>query len=661
VSRVLLQLAGALFLAASLAGCGSENSPPSPLTWTENGPTAVGDGCNPLAPEWDCLLPYPCDFFLKPTGDDGRGVVEVPNKALPVDVDGTVVDFGPLFAMSGFPVAQQIAVMIPGGVDPAQFIPYTGDIDKTATANGPTVLLEAATGAAVPHFAEIDPRPEKVDHRALVIRPLVRLEAGRRYVVALRGVKLGDGSLVQAPLGYAAIRDGGSAPGVDDRLRRYYDAWVWPALKKAQLPRDEAQLAWDFTTAFDASVRGDLEAMYSQVIPAVVAAPSKPKIAITSVSTGPKDAGPWRIDGTIEVPLFIDKIEQGGVIQRDAAGRPKLTGVSHPVPFAAYVPKTAFGTIAPPRVIIAGHGFFSSRKEVQGGTYAPMFEKLGAIGIGVDWWGLAQADRGSVAADLAVNMGGAGRLVDRVQQAMINASVLSVLAQKGRLSELLASEANGPAIKAPKKPELYYYGASLGHILGATFVGLNRYISRGVFAVGGANFGMIMPRSQPFGPLLHIVDIRMNHRLDSLKALMLLQGPLARIEPLFWARRTIAGTKETNTVTRPMLIQVGIGDASVPSLSAQLHARALGMGMDLPTKRKVWNLPAFDKSKHTSMYVEVDFQVPEPAVEAIPPTDDNEVHEGMRKVDAMITQMDAFLRPDGQLVHTCVGICEKGD
>jgi len=36
----------------------------------------------------------------------------------------------------------------------------------------------------------------------------------------------------------------------------------------------------------------------------------------------------------------------------------------------------------------------------------------------------------------------------------------------------------------------------------------------------------------------------------------------------------------------------------------------------------------------------------------------NLVHDSVRKLDAAIAQIDAFLRPDGKVVHTCSGVCD---
>ena len=72
VSRAALALA-----LVALAACSDP-----PTEWTSRGPVADGLACNPLAPEWDCLMPYPCDFYRKSdTSLPGGHRLELPERA----------------------------------------------------------------------------------------------------------------------------------------------------------------------------------------------------------------------------------------------------------------------------------------------------------------------------------------------------------------------------------------------------------------------------------------------------------------------------------------------------------------------------------------------------------------------------------------------------
>ena len=61
-----------------------------------------------------------------------------------------------------------------------------------------------------------------------------------------------------------------------------------------------------------------------------------------------------------------------------------------------------------------------------------------------------------------------------------------------------------------------------------------------------------------------------------------------------------------------------------------------------------------------SAVVEFDFGLPEPlpGTYAEPPAETNEVHEGLRRLDAAQEQIDQFLRPDGIIENFCDGACD---
>jgi hypothetical protein len=106
-------------------------------------------------------------------------------------------------------------------------------------------------------------------------------------------------------------------------------------------------------------------------------------------------------------------------------------------------------------------------------------------------------------------------------------------------------------------------------------------------------------------------------------------------------------------------MQIGIGDAAVPNLASHLHARALGLSYLQPAPRVIAGLAMADAPFDGSAIVEFDFGVdPLPGIEAIPPTSDNEVHEGVRRLEVAKEQLDRFLQPGGSIEHTCDGVCD---
>src|SRR5690606_7284575 len=136
-------------------------------------PLVVPAGCNPLAFEHDCLLPYPSDFYLAGSGAERR--VTVPASALPVDANGATIDFLAHHPADGFSVGNQILVLFPQGVDDTDLVGAGSDLNDSLAPSSPTILLEADTGRRVLHLAEVDPRAKDPARQTLVIRPLERL------------------------------------------------------------------------------------------------------------------------------------------------------------------------------------------------------------------------------------------------------------------------------------------------------------------------------------------------------------------------------------------------------------------------------------------------------------------------------------------------------
>ena len=106
------------------------------------------------------------------------------------------------------------------------------------------------------------------------------------------------------------------------------------------------------------------------------------------------------------------------------------------------------------------------------------------------------------------------------------------------------------------------------------------------------------------------------------------------------------------------LLQIGIGDAQVPPLAAHVHARALGARHLQPAPRPIAGLAEVTGPHAGSALVEFDFGIsPLPAERNIVLADDNEAHEGVRKLDAAQEQIDRFLR-NGVIESFCEGPCD---
>jgi hypothetical protein len=94
------------------------------------------------------------------------------------------------------------------------------------------------------------------DNRALIVRPATNFLEGHRYVVAVRGLRDGNGDALASSPAFAAYRDGTCTTDPRFELRRGHMESLFDTLRRAGVERDDLQLAWDFTIASGQAIAG---------------------------------------------------------------------------------------------------------------------------------------------------------------------------------------------------------------------------------------------------------------------------------------------------------------------------------------------------------------------------------------------------------------------
>ena len=162
--------------------------------------------------------------------------------------------------------------------------------------------------------------------RSLMMQPAVSLAYGHRYVVALRGVVDGSGETIPASPAFAALRDGTDSdePSVDERRGLYAD--IFARLDEVGVERETLQLAWDFTVASREETNGRL--VHMRDVALEQAGDAGPTYEILSVDEDVSADIFRRIEGEIEVPLFLDIPGPGGLMTVDDDGQPEQNGTA---------------------------------------------------------------------------------------------------------------------------------------------------------------------------------------------------------------------------------------------------------------------------------------------------------------------------------------------
>lgn len=630
-----------LFVVLLVAGCGEP-------------PLEIPEGCQPLYGGGECFLPYPSDFYRVDDAAQPAGKrVALSGAARLVTKDALDADLHDEAPLDGFSRVPTIVAYLPAEIAGDGFVGVLDDYTRSVEVDSPTVILDAETGERVPHYVDLDSRAEDPTRRAIVLHPAVGLRPRARYIVAIYGVQTVSGDLAPAPAGFARLRDGAAEEPALRPLRDRYEAEIFPPLAKAGVGRKGLQLAWDFTTRSEESATEDMLrvreltlAWLEKNVPAVV--------VDEVVENGAEHI--WRtVRGTITGPLFTTSAEPGARLFRGADGRVAQNGTAT-FPFLAQIPLSAQAG-GPTRVVAFGHGFFGSREEIAGASTRPMADRLRATFVSIDWWGMSDDDLGVVVKALGNKPHEALSFTDRIPQAMAN-WIVTTAAIRGPFGAQTAFQRPGTGEPIFDAADLGFIGISQGHILGGTLAALNPDLARVVLQVGGAGLSHLMMRARPFDRFLFLISLVMPEPLDQQKFVAMTQTLFDRIDPATYAPYLLA-TPLAGSPARRVLMQQGLGDTEVPNLGTDLHARLLGLPLLEPSPSPVWGLETTAGPVPSAMAV-YDFGIDLAAVYRKPeaPREENLVHGGLRRLEAVHAQIDAFLRPDGAVTHTCDGVCD---
>jgi hypothetical protein len=627
------------FVLVQLVGCHAPVPPP---------PEAAA-GCNPIVGD-DCLTPYPSSFFETSDSLTATGVrVQLPEMgALPVQASGVPVKPDRINEKDGFSPATPFVVYLKGGVDPTPLFGWK-DPSPSLAADSPVQVIEYDTGARVLAFAELDANATAGQRQGLIIHPLVRLNPATRYVIALLGLKSPSGQSL-APAPFRALRDGTTLSKSLTPLKARYDE-IFGVLKSAGVQRSALTVAWDVVTASDLTATGHLLGMRDVALG--MADQGQLSYAITSSTDTPDDPNLLReILATVQVPWYLADQTGRSMMNRDANGNP-IAGPPVSIPFVIHIPQCATTATGPLPLVVFGHGLFGT---ALGTLRVPQLEAAGnqfcGVFIGTDWIGLSQNDLTNIAAELTTDLNNFTLITDRLQQAHVNAQVMT------RMVRTIIK--NDPAMQINGKPVIdgtttYYFGISLGGIQGTTFMTLVPDIDRGVLNVPGSEWSVLIDRSCDFAPLKPLLTMDMPDPLDQLLSITWTQSEWDYTDPATFAPHLIHDPLP-GSIAKHILVQESIGDAQVANVATRVLARTMGLsGFDLsePVPGLTLGTPPLD-----SAYTQWNSH-PNPAA---PLTDtaltmDNGAHDSVWMSMLGQQQMLHFLTPQGQAISVCDGQC----
>jgi len=632
----------AVFL-AGLLGCQSDPTD-DPIA----APAEVPAGCNPIVGD-DCLTPFPSSFHERPDKATRTGVrVEIGAGVLPVVRSGIPLSPDRLNRLDGFSPATPFLVYFEKGVDASQLFGWQ-DPSVSTTPASPVQVIEYDTGKRVLAFAELDVNGEGDQRQALLIHPLVRLKPATRYVIALVGLKDKKGApLVPAP--FRALRDGTALSSSLKPLAARYQE-IFAALERASVPRAGLSLAWDVVTASDEMSTGHLVGMRDLALGMIDEGKLGYTITSTKDSTEPHMLR--QVLATVQVPWYLKDQTGKSTMTFDADGRPKSNAIVD-VPIVINVPKCAATATKPLPVVVFGHGLFGTALDtLSGGPAMEAADAMCKMFIGTDWIGLAAEDIKVLPDLLSANLNNFYVLSDRLQQAHVNAQVMTRMFLR-KIKDDPALALGGKAITDGK--ELYYFGVSDGGIQGTTFMALQPDIVRGVLNVPGGEWSLMLYRSADLGRFGGLLALVLPDALDRQIAVAFTQSEWDHTDSITFAPHLLHNPLPGVPIKR-ILVQESLGDAQVPNVSTRLLARTMdlpGFGITEPVPGLTLGTPPLDSAY--TQWNSHSTPLPPTNNSALPK--DNGAHDAVWKSPKALQQIDTFCQPDGRVTAVCSGTCD---
>jgi hypothetical protein len=664
-----------------------------------------------------CMLPYPSDVFLtedltRPAGFNPLRV-DVDASALPV-VTGPALDPTPYNELDGFSPTVQILMHFPGaGVDLAlsnasRLLPPGSPVSPpyvdTRTHDGtsllatsPSLLIDTQTGERVLHFLEVDARADGNPARqSLIMRPGRALTPGRRYIVAIRDLVEVGGAPIEAEAPFAALRDDRATTiGALESRRAHYEADIFPQLASAGVNREDLILAFDFTVQSEAALTGEVLSMRDDSYTWL--GDGNAAFTVASVEENDCDLPDqvvWRVvRGTYEVPLFltadpeVDINSIGLLNHTDSDGLPDQNGVTNP-PYTISLPCSALEEDPPtPHPVVLGHGLFGVGDDMVTG-FGDFFDGT-YIGGATNWRGMSTDDLNwivySVIGFGSSQLNNFPALPDRLKQGQINTQVLARMMKHGlfnthacfQVRDPLPADCTtaGPDPLAegvfPGSPtediEMFYFGVSLGGIMGTWFAALTSDVERFNVDVPAINFSILLQRSTQFSnfdPLLNLIGL--GDPMDKILGLGLIHELWVKGEPSGYVKSLAS---EVASDDKKLLITVAWLDKQVSNQATEIMARSLGVSNLIGSVQEdLQEIPdaAGPLSSALVIYDTGSFDIFDPAHDPyIPPlanlipSPKCDPHGGPRiSIPASIDQVTAFLQPGGQILNYCIGICD---
>jgi hypothetical protein len=621
--------------ASETKDAGKDASDAAPEVPMPGAPPLLTLDCDPMVPT-ECGFPFPSNVWTTPDSTMSTGMhLYFGKTTLPISKTNVRFGSGPFLTRDGFAQGTTILTHLPGAT--VTGLPTQDTLPLSITTSSPTLIMEADTGAFVPHFSELDVRTSLADQQSFMIQPVIRLKDATRYIVAIRHVVDATNTPLEANPVFAALRDNTPSTDISVPPRRALYADIMGKLKANGVDTTDLQLAWDFTTASKANTTQWLTSMRDQALGVVGA--TGPAYTIDTVTMNPDPYIYARLNGTMTVPFYLTATTVPASIHFGPDGMPLQNGTAT-FPFLVLIPNSLVASGKPGPIIINAHGLLGVETEGEDSYFAEICNREGYVGIAVQLIGMDSDDSGFVADAISSDPSTFEQAIEMQHQGLVN-ELLAVRMMMGGLATDPATAPNGaPTIDPTQR---FYRGDSQGGIFGATFMSISTDITRGMLGEPGAPYSLLLDRSDDFSSFFVLLNLTYPSQLDIQFAITLIDQLWFRTEPAGYIAYMRTNTLPS-TPAHDVLINAALGDHQVTPIGAEFIARTIGALNLKNVNREVYGITDSPTGFSGSGIVEWSFGLPTAPITDDPATAGTDPHEELRYVPAEQDMTDQFLR-----------------
>ena len=445
------------------------------------------DGCDNTNPI-HCMLPFPSDAFL--VDDDST------NTGKRISYSSNTIPSSGTVSQINLPIINQIDGASPNTQIMTAFVTDPDvskmagqyNIEKSLENGHPSMIINQDTGELIPHWTEIDIRSDENEPSIIHLRTIKALDHNTSYVILFTDLKDSNDTYIEAPVGFAALRDNviTNSPDIEDRRSDFEELFTWID-ENTDRSISSLQTAWVFNTASTESLIGPLLSMRNDALERI----GENGIGCTletneEVLDEDGNRSHWMLTGTYTAPQYTESFFPPTLIRRTSdTDRTPVFVENREIPFWLVIPNTAISN--PADLTIWGHGFLGTGDT--SGLHGWANQNNAAM-LGTSFYGWSSDD--TISIEYAVlDMEKFQHQAERLEQSMIN-QVVMIKSFMGVCADLPELYHNGSSLIDTSNP--VYTGYSNGAIRGPSIIGLSPDLNRGVLWAGGSSFSHIIER-----------------------------------------------------------------------------------------------------------------------------------------------------------------------